>query len=126
MSELKSITGEHPSSWEVFALRDLGEIKNGPTQLKKSLAVRRQGVPVISPAEIADGHVLIDRAGRIAFDEAQKFDRHRLQAGDVIMVRTGGRRGHALVTAQQAEEGPLLDSSCIRIRQGAISSYRSI
>jgi type I restriction enzyme S subunit len=115
MTSLESITGPHPPEWPVIALGELCEVRNGPTGLAKNWAVR-EGVPVISPADIVGGRILLDQTGRIPLSEAQGYPRHRLRAGDVVMIRTGSRLEHAVLRQEQAADAPVPDSSCIWVR----------
>ncbi|GAA3621887.1 hypothetical protein GCM10022223_43530 [Kineosporia mesophila] len=115
MTPLESVTGPHPSGWEIATLGNLCEMKSSPKSLEADIAFH-EGVPVISPAQIGNGQIDLLLAQRIPLDKAKRLERHRLRLNDIVMIRTGDRLEHALLTGDAAVQAPIAGGSCFRIR----------
>src|SRR4051812_47183787 len=101
-----------PDDWPRVPFREVVDIQAGPSNLKPDLLpIGHEGVPMLSPSEIG-WFTLARKAGRsVSTEAADRLQRHRLQAGDVVCVRTGDLGRAALVGPEQA--GWVLGTSCL-------------
>ena len=108
--------GEVPEHWEVKSISRLADsIQTGPfgSQLHESDFVDG-GIPLINPAHIVGGYVLPDDRSSVDEATAERLNRHRLRAGDIIMGRRGEIGRCAVVT--EKEQGWLCGTGSVRIR----------
>lgn len=112
--------GPLPRSWRVVMLNalcrePLGAIQTGPfgSQLHSSDYVE-DGVPIVNPTHIVDGHVVQTHIPRVTDADAARLDRHRLQAGDILFSRRGDVGRHAYVG--EREKGWLVGTGCLLVR----------
>lgn len=108
--------------WPVESLGELckggkGDIQTGPfgSQLHASDYVE-DGVPAIMPQNIVDARVDTTGIARITEADAERLDRYRVRAGDIVYSRRGDIRRRALITSM--EDGWLCGTGCLRIRPG--------
>ncbi|MEU9333002.1 restriction endonuclease subunit S [Streptomyces sp. NPDC048290] len=104
-------------SWDhEIPLGTLCEVKAGPSgSLLDILHDGPDGVPVISPPDLTDGHrVDTRRLRRVPWDEVKRLSRFSLQEGDILVVRQGTLGRLALIEAEHATW--FYGSSCLRIR----------
>ncbi len=119
--------GPMPEHWQVVALGAIsqtggGSVQTGPfgSMLHASDYVA-EGIPVVMPKDLSDDGRILDRGvAKITAVDAERLNRYRLKAGDVLVGRRGelGRRG--LVTAK--EDGWLCGTGCLRVRPGTALS----
>lgn len=99
-------------------LGDLCAVTASPSSdLFTELALDVEGTPVVTPADITDAQRIDPEALRQVPDTVTSLERFRLRPGDLVMVRLGGVGKVALV--DEAAEGWVYHSSCIRIRPDA-------
>jgi type I restriction enzyme S subunit len=97
-------------------LGELGEITAGPSgSLLDNLQDGPDGVPVISPSDLAAGNVVDGRhVRRLPGEGAKRLDRFALQDGDLLVVRQGSIGRVSLILSEQ--NNWLYNSSFLRIR----------
>lgn len=72
------------------------------------------GVPVIHPSFIVDGHLTVDDKSYVSVDTADRLARWKVQEGDIVFMRKRDVTRSAIVTGDEA--GWILGSDCISIR----------
>jgi type I restriction enzyme S subunit len=97
-------------------LGELSDVTAGPSgSFLENLRDGPDGIPVISPPDITEDHMVeIRRVRRIPPEDARKLTRFAVQEGDILVVRQGALGRLALVSAEQTAW--LYNSSCLRIR----------
>ena len=100
-----------------------GFIQTGPfgSQLH-SFDYVDDGVPVVMPQDLADGHVNLDSIARVSESKARSLGRHRMLPGDVVFARRGDLERCAEITAR--EQGWLCGTGCLLVRtpRGVLSA----
>ena len=111
-----------PSTWKAMTLGEVirrggGQLQTGPfgSQLHASDYVPI-GVPFIMPVNIGDNRIIEEGIARITEEDAQRLNRHRIKAGDIIYSRRGDVERRALVRAEQ--KGWICGSGCLMVRVG--------
>ena len=110
---MDTLIGQVPDSWQVGPLSDTCAVRPGPSELRiddRTLA----GVPVVRPRNVKNGGLVDDGLGFVATPTAERLTAYQLVPDDVVCVRVGTDRRHALVRPQHA--GWLLSSGCLRLR----------
>ncbi|WP_326672475.1 restriction endonuclease subunit S [Streptomyces sp. NBC_01257] len=99
-----------------YRLGDLCEITPSPSSdLFVDLAVEAEGVPVISPADIAEGRVVNQSLLRcLPQESADTMVRFKVLPDDLVVVRQGAVGKVALI--EERSRGWIYHSSCIRLR----------
>jgi type I restriction enzyme, S subunit len=95
--------GEIPEHWEVKRVRDITELlQTGPfgSQLHSS-DYSPNGIPVINPSHLKDGHIYPDLACAITEETYFRLERHALRIGDIVFARRGQMGRCALVTEKE-------------------------
>ena len=111
--------GEVPEDWRTLRLADMAEptggIQVGPfgSQLHAS-DYAADGVPVIMPKDLVDGHVSDAHSARISDERANDLHRHRVRAGDMLFARRGDIGRVGLITKHQ--DGWVCGTGCLRFR----------
>ncbi|HXD54923.1 MAG TPA: restriction endonuclease subunit S [Solirubrobacteraceae bacterium] len=110
------------SDWCITTLGEVcragrGDIQTGPfgSQLHASDYVE-EGIPSIMPQDIVDGRIDPVGIARITEEDADRLDRYRVKAGDIVYSRRGDIRRRALI--REAESGWLCGTGCLRVRVG--------
>jgi type I restriction enzyme S subunit len=105
-----------PAHSAKIPLGGLCEVTAGPSgALLDSLHHGPDGVPVVSPPDLADDHTVdTRRLRRVPHREADRLVRFALREGDILIVRQGTLGRLALIDQPQADW--LYGSSCLRIR----------
>lgn len=111
-----------PAGWTVTSLGDAcegtgGDIQTGPfgSQLHASDYVV-DGIPVIMPQDIGENRVVVRAIARVAAEDAERLDRYRVHAGDIVCSRRGDVARRSLVRTEQ--DGWLCGTGCLRVRFG--------
>ncbi|MEV6312550.1 N-6 DNA methylase [Streptomyces sp. NPDC051840] len=102
--------------WRSLRLSDLCRIQAGPSfSVLKRHMTGHDGVPLVYPQNLREGRIreLADDR-KVSWEQARHFDRFRLQAGDIVCVRTGAMGAPALV--REVGAGWLMSSNVIRLR----------
>ncbi|MEU1849217.1 restriction endonuclease subunit S [Streptomyces sp. NPDC019990] len=92
------------------------EITAGPSgTLLDILHEGPSGVPVVSPPDLTE-ELAVDtrRLRRVPYEQAERFARFTLRAGDVLLVRQGTLGRLALIGEEHT--GWIYSSSCLRLR----------
>ncbi|MGV9212779.1 N-6 DNA methylase [Micromonospora sp. RB23] len=115
--DLPSYTTGTDEGWPEHRLRDLCEIRSGvpPRPIKRAMSqahTAREAVPVVHPRHLRDGLIEAGDAPDADLDTVEQ--QHRLQAGDVLYVRTGAMGQTALV--RPSESGWLPHTNLLRLR----------
>ena len=108
--------GDIPSHWETKRIRDVSlSLQTGPfgSQLHSGDYIP-DGVPVINPSHMKNGHIYPDRECAIDNHTWSRLAQHRLHQGDIVFARRGELGRCALVTSQ--EEGWLCGTGSLRMR----------
>lgn len=116
--ELQSL----PDGWRITTLGELcdaggGDIQTGPfgSQLHSADYVSA-GVPSIMPTNILVEGIQAEGIARITRQDAERLQRYRVRAGDIVYSRRGDVEKCALVTDK--EDGWLCGTGCLRVRLG--------
>jgi type I restriction enzyme S subunit len=116
--ELQSL----PDGWSIKTLGELcdaggGDIQTGPfgSQLHSADYVSA-GVPSIMPTNILVEGIQAEGIARISRQDAERLQRYRVRAGDIVYSRRGDVEKCALVTDK--EGGWLCGTGCLRVRLG--------
>lgn len=96
-------------------LADAGGIQTGPfgSQLHAREYTDR-GVPVVMPKDIGDNSISTESVARVPQHIAERLDKHRLRAGDIVYSRRGDVTKRAWVLPSQA--GWICGTGCLRVR----------
>ncbi len=96
--------GEVPAHWEAKRVRDITELlQTGPfgSQLHSS-EYSHDGIPVINPSHLRDGHVYPDWDCTVDKETHLRLIRHELHKGDIVFARRGEMGRCALITEKEA------------------------
>ncbi|MEU3703231.1 N-6 DNA methylase [Streptomyces anulatus] len=109
-------TGAGAGGWDKAALKDLCEIRPGPsyTRLPAEARTAGAGVPLVFPQDLVGGKIVEEPQNRVPWLTAERFKNFELLPDDVVCVRTGAQQQPALVSGAQA--GWLLSSNVTRVR----------
>jgi len=97
--------GDIPSHWETKRIRDVSlALQTGPfgSQLHSGDYIP-DGIPVINPSHMKNGHIYPDRECSIDDHTWSRLAQHRLHQGDIVFARRGELGRCALVTSQEEE-----------------------
>ena len=109
-----------PDTWEVRAVRELGEIKTGPfgTLLKAAEYSGGDGVPLISVGEVGFGSLRVtDHTPLVPAAVVRRLPQYVLRRGDIVFGRKGAVDRSALVS--ESQDGWFLGSDGMSIRPTA-------
>jgi type I restriction enzyme, S subunit len=116
----KSPIGRIPIAWSLERLgsrlqRIDGIIQTGPfgSQLHAN-EYTTEGIPVIMPQDMLDGHVVQDRIARVPEARARELNRHRVEYGDVLFARRGDLS--RCVSIGERERGWICGTGCLLMR----------
>ncbi|MEU4341467.1 N-6 DNA methylase [Nocardia sp. NPDC023852] len=113
-ADYRLIPGE-PTAAKMVSLGELCDVKAGPSNdIVKTLDIVDEGVPLIAPAQLRHRRVAADHARRVLHADADRLKRFRVQASDILCVRTGTLGPCALV--DPGCEGMLFSTGLIRLR----------
>jgi type I restriction enzyme S subunit len=106
---------ELPNHWRLVRLRDVAALQTGPfgSQLHAHEYVD-DGVPVINPANVDDGRLVMDRECTVKSQRASELSRHALRTGDILFGRRGEMGRCGLVAPDQ--DGWICGTGCLRAR----------
>lgn len=110
-----------PNGWRYMLLRDICEIQAGPSssRLRSNERTPAGTVPVVMPKHLRDGRIIAIDDDKVSRQKAESLDRFRLQAGDLVCVRTGSLGKVALVDPSQAGWIPHTNLLRLRVHQHA-------
>ena len=93
---------------------DGGQLQTGPfgSQLHQA-DYQPEGIPVIMPKDIADGHVSVESVARVSEETANRLARHRLRARSIVLPRRGEITKRAFIRPEQ--QGWLCGTGCLKI-----------
>lgn len=74
----------------------------------------KDGIPVVMPADMTKGKVVLDRIARVSETKADELQQHKVRKGDILLPRRGELDRRAWVS--EVEEGWLCGTGSIRIR----------
>lgn len=107
-----------PEGWCWAKVRELGVVPDDVVQVgpmsMRSQDFSNEGVPVLNVGCVQWGHIDEVKAHRLPEHQAEKFDRYRVQAGDVLFTRSG-TVGRAAVARPQ-HHGWLITFHLLRAR----------
>ena len=94
-----------------------GRIQTGPfgSQLHES-DYSPEGIPVVMPADIAEGKIAVTRIARVPERHVDRLKRHKLSKGDIVYGRRGDIGRQALVRDENI--GWLCGTGCLKISLG--------
>jgi type I restriction enzyme S subunit len=72
------------------------------------------GVPVVMPADMTNGKIVLDRIARVSETKVSELQQHKVRQGDILLPRRGELNRRAWVS--EVEEGWLCGTGSIRIR----------
>ena len=72
------------------------------------------GIPVVMPADMTNGNVVLDRIARVSEAKATDLQQHKIRQGDILLPRRGELDRRAWVS--ETENGWLCGTGSIRIR----------
>jgi type I restriction enzyme, S subunit len=120
--------GQVPEHWNTKRLATISEVlQTGPfgSQLHSEDYVE-EGIPVINPSNIQDGHIIPDRSCTVPPAIAEKLSRHKLSEGDIVFARRGEMGRCATVSAREVGWLCGTGSLTVRLRRSIISEFVSI
>lgn len=105
-----------PQGWRRVRLEELAEIKAGPSYSRMTADRRTAGgeVPVVMPRHLRGGRVDHRDVQKVTEEVARPLGNYRLEAGDILCVRTGAQMLPAM--AGDAERGWLFGTNLMRLR----------
>jgi type I restriction enzyme S subunit len=74
----------------------------------------QDGVPVVMPADMTNGKVVLDRIARVSESKVAELQQHKIRQGDILLPRRGELDRRAWVS--EVEQGWLCGTGSIRIR----------
>ncbi|MEQ1871368.1 MAG: hypothetical protein ABL961_15245 [Vicinamibacterales bacterium] len=109
--------GQQCSCGDLISSKALS-LQTGPfgTVLRAS-AYTNSGHPVINPVDMADGHIVADKAVRIGDEDWLRLEKYWMKSGDMLLGRK--RHMHNLVFVLPEHQEYLVGSDCIRFRVDA-------
>jgi len=109
------------------ALGEKGVIQTGPfgSQLHQSDYVET-GTPVVMPANMRDGQVVLSGMSMIGDSDVERLSRHRLRSGDIAWSRRGDVTRFAVIGDDEA--GMICGTGCLLVRaeQPALSAWLAV
>lgn len=103
-----------PVGWRHCLLKDLcSSMQVGPA-ISGAERVGEDGLRLVLPRDLTDQRIAPAEHVAVTWDKARGLERYRLDAGDILMTRTGTVGRCALVTGE--ESGWLYHANLIRIR----------
>jgi type I restriction enzyme M protein len=92
------------AAWQRVPLKSLCDIQAGPfySRLRTKARSAEGTVPAVLPKHIRDRRIVAARDELVSEETARELQRFRLEAGDIICVRTGTTGASALVEEGQA------------------------
>jgi type I restriction enzyme S subunit len=72
------------------------------------------GIPVVMPADMANGKIVLDRIARVSETKVSELEQHKVRQADILLPRRGELDRRAWVS--EVEEGWLCGTGSIRIR----------
>jgi len=72
------------------------------------------GVPVVMPADMTNGKVVLDRIARVSEAKVSELKQHKVRQGDILLPRRGELDRRAWIS--EVEEGWLCGTGSIRLR----------
>jgi type I restriction enzyme M protein len=101
------------ANWEEVLLEEVCDVLAGPAKVDRSVDGTPE-VPLVLPRNIRASRIAWERLDMVPRAVADRHRRHRLEAGDIVCVRTGtlGRYGQV----GDAEAGWLVGPGCMRLR----------
>ncbi|MGW4114065.1 N-6 DNA methylase [Actinosynnema sp. NPDC004786] len=104
-----------PKTWERVPLGSLCRIQAGPSYSRLGAQTRttRGTVPLVLPKHIRDRRIVAAGDALVDEETAERLPQFRLEAGDVVCVRTGSTGASALVAEDQA--GWLCTTNLLRL-----------
>lgn len=111
-----SYTAGGDAGWSRCRLADVCNIHAGvsPGSLRRAISgaeTAREAVPVVHPRHLREGLI---RAGNAPAADVAALEKHRLETGDVLWIRTGAMGQTAIV--QRDESGWLPHTNLLRLR----------
>lgn len=82
------------------------------------------GVPVVMPADMTNGKIVLDRIARVSEAKVAELHQHKVRQGDILLPRRGELDRRAWVS--DIEEGWLCGTGSIRIRVADSVNPRSV
>jgi type I restriction enzyme M protein len=118
-------SSELPRGWRRLLLRDICEIQAGPSSSRLRSTDRSPygSVPVVMPKHLRDGRILPIDNELVSQRKADSLDRFRLQANDLLCVRTGSLGKVAVVCP--SENGWIQHTNLMRLRIRAHTEVES-
>ena len=112
-NEMFGDIGNNEKGWPICKLSEIAEIKIGPfgSLLHKEDYVEN-GHPVVNPANINDGKVVVDPKLTISESKYYELKAYQLNVGDIVLGRRGEMGRCAIIT----ETGMLCGTGSIIIR----------
>jgi restriction endonuclease S subunit len=115
---MDTVIGPVPETWQRLLLREACAVQAGPSgTLYRTADPSHTGHPMIRPRDVKDNRIAVEGIGMVDATDtkaAYKLDHYRLEVEDIVYVRIGASRGHAL--AGPDHHGWLYGSGCLRLR----------
>ena len=103
-----------PSGWRRSLLKDLCSSMQAGPALSREERTGADGVRLVLPRDLTDQRIAPTENTAVTWDKARRLERFRLEAGDILVTRTGTVGRCALVT--EAESGWLYHPNLLRLR----------
>jgi len=85
---IKTRFGHFPKSWQIQAIREVGDVGSGVTLGKKVDGFATTDLPYLRVANVQDGHLDLKEIKNVRV-KAEEVERYLLQPGDVLMTEGG-------------------------------------
>ncbi len=104
-----------PIDWRRVLLREICDIQAGPSHSRMGTPKQQEGVSVVLPKHLRHGRVDATGEERIPPQVAGRLEHFRVEADDIVCVRSGSTGPSALVTPEQ--DGWLFSTNLLRLRR---------
>jgi hypothetical protein len=116
---MDTLIGQVPDTWRRLLLGEECQVQPGPSGALYRITDRSAAggsgiVPMIRPRDVKDNRIAADGVGVVDIGTARRLDRYCLEDEDIVYVRIGESRRHAL--AGPEHYGWLFGSGCLRLR----------
>jgi restriction endonuclease S subunit len=116
---MDTLIGHVPDNWSSVPLGRVCDVQSGPSgaTYQTSSDASAPTVRMVTAKAIHDNKINASDLTSVNAAAAAKLRRYQLQAGDLVMVRIGDLRRHAIVEAEHT--GWLFGTGCLRLRPHA-------
>ncbi len=112
------LTDTVPDTWRRIPLGDACDVQSGPSgSSHRSTGQTSIHHQTVKPKNLREHRIMAGKASLVEYRADADMERYRLSAGDIVCLRIGRSRRHAVV--DHAYEGWLFDTGLLRLRPRA-------